>query len=86
MKDTDIMYVLQGSATIVTGVKLDGITPAAKLPNGNPAPADEIRARNIVGGDARHLSAGDIIIIPNGIGHQFTEGNGPFRYIVVKCR
>ncbi len=86
MKDTDIMYVLQGSATIVTGGKLEGITAAAKLPNGNPAPADEIRAREIVGGDARQLSAGDIIIIPNGVGHQFTKVNGPFLYIVVKCR
>ncbi len=86
MKDTDIMYVLQGSATIVTGGKLEGITAAAKLPNGNPAPADEIRAREIVGGDPRQLSAGDIIIIPNGVGHQFTKVDGPFLYIVVKCR
>jgi len=86
MKDTDIMYVLQGSATIVTGGKLAGITTAAKLPNGNPAPPDEIRAKDIVGGDARQLSAGDVIIIPNGVGHQFTKVDGPFLYIVVKCR
>jgi mannose-6-phosphate isomerase-like protein (cupin superfamily) len=85
MKDTDIMYVLKGSATIVTGVKLAGITPN-KLPNGNPGPADEIRATEIVGGDARNLSAGDVIIIPNGVGHQFTKIDGPFMYIVVKCR
>jgi mannose-6-phosphate isomerase-like protein (cupin superfamily) len=85
MKDTDIMYVLKGSATIVTGVKLSGITPN-KLPNGNPGPADEIRATDIVGGDARNLSAGDVIIIPNGVGHQFTKVDGPFMYVVVKCR
>jgi len=86
MKDTDIMYVLEGSATIVTGVKLAGITTGDKLPNGSPAPKDEIRASGIVGGDARQLSAGDVIIIPNGVGHQFTKVDGPFRYIVVKCR
>jgi len=86
MKDTDIMYVLKGSATIVTGGELEGVTEAAKLPNGSPAPKDEIRARNIVGGDARHLSAGDVIVIPNGVGHQFTQVEGPFLYIVVKCR
>jgi len=85
MKDTDIMYVLKGSATIVTGVKLSGITPN-KLPNGNPGPADEIRATEIVGGDARNLSTGDVIIIPNGVGHQFTKVDGPFMYVVVKCR
>ena len=85
MKDTDIMYVLKGSATIVTGVKLSGITPN-KLPNGNPGPADEIRATEIVGGDAQNLSAGDVIIIPNGVGHQFTKVDGPFMYVVVKCR
>jgi mannose-6-phosphate isomerase-like protein (cupin superfamily) len=86
MKDTDIMYVLEGSATIVSGVKLAGITTGDKLPNGSPAPKDEIRASEIVGGDARQLSAGDVIIIPNGVGHQFTKVDGPFRYIVVKCR
>jgi glc operon protein GlcG len=86
MKDTDIMYVLQGSATIVTGGQLEGITPAAKLPNGSLAPADEIRALEIVGGDSRHLAAGDVIIIPNGVGHQFTKVEGPFLYLVVKCR
>jgi mannose-6-phosphate isomerase-like protein (cupin superfamily) len=85
MKDTDIMYVLKGSATIVTGVKLSGITPT-KLADGSPGPADEIRATEIVGGDARNLSAGDVIIIPNGIGHQFTKVDGPFMYVVVKCR
>ena len=86
MKDTDIMYVVKGSATIVTGVKLDGIVKDYKLANGSPAPKDEIRAANIVGGDARNLSAGDMIIIPNGVGHQFTKVDGPFMYIVVKCR
>jgi mannose-6-phosphate isomerase-like protein (cupin superfamily) len=86
MKDTDIMYVVKGSATIVTGVKLDGIVKDYKLANGSPAPKDEIRAANIVGGDARNLSAGDMIIIPNGVGHQFAKVDGPFMYIVVKCR
>lgn len=74
-KDTDVFYVTEGSATFVTGgtaVKPHTVSPG------------EIRASEITGGEAHHLTKGDVIIIPNGVPHQFTEVGGTFMYFVVK--
>ena len=74
-RDTDIIYVLEGSATIVTGGQVvDGKTTAT----------DEIRGRSIAGGSARRLAKGDLFIVPNGVPHWFAEVQGPFLYYVVK--
>ncbi|PYJ07765.1 MAG: hypothetical protein DME25_03025, partial [Verrucomicrobia bacterium] len=44
----------------------------------------ETRAKAITGGEERHLTKGDVIVIPNGVPHWFREVNGPFLYYVVK--
>jgi quercetin dioxygenase-like cupin family protein len=75
-RDTDIVYVLEGSATFVTGGTAIG--PRATGP-------DETRAKTIEGGDERHLSKGDVLIVANGVPHWFKEIQGsPFLYYVVK--
>lgn len=76
-KDTDILYVVSGSATVVTG---------GTMIDGKPTAADEIRGREITGGETRHLVAGDAMIIPNGVPHWFKEVQAPFLYFVVKVR
>jgi len=76
-KDADIVYVLDGTATLVTGG-----TPV----NSKPIAADEFRGERIDGGDARLLSKGDVIIIPAGVPHWFKEVTSPFLYYVVKAR
>jgi glc operon protein GlcG len=76
-KDADILYVLQGSATIVAG---------GTMVDGKSIAADEIRGREIVGGETRNLVPGDAMIIPNGVPHWFKEVQGPFLYYVVKVR
>jgi mannose-6-phosphate isomerase-like protein (cupin superfamily) len=74
-RDTDIIYVLEGSATIVTGGQVvDGKTTAP----------DEVRGRSIAGGTARRLVKGDFFIVPNGVPHWFIEVHAPFLYYVVK--
>lgn len=76
-KDTDILYVLKGSATIVTGgTMVDGKTIAS----------DEIRGREISGGETRQLVPGDAMIIPNNVPHWFKGIEGPFLYYVIKVR
>jgi mannose-6-phosphate isomerase-like protein (cupin superfamily) len=82
---TDILYIVKGSATLVTGGKLvDDITPLT-YPDGRPF--DETKmARSIVGGESRHIAAGDVVIIPNGLPHWFTEVEGPFWFFNVKSR
>ena len=76
-KDTDVIYVLEGTTTFVTG----GTAVDPK----NIAP-DEIRGTSISGGDRRTLGKGDVIIVPNGVPHWFKEIPGPFDYYVVKVR
>jgi len=75
--DSDIIYVLQGTATFVTG----GTAMDAKeiAPN-------EIRGSRIEGGITRQLSKGEVIIVPNNTPHWFKEVNGEFLYYTIKVR
>jgi quercetin dioxygenase-like cupin family protein len=73
--DTDIIYVLDGAATVVTGGKAVGTKEMA--PN-------EIRGSAIEGGTPRRLAKGDVFIVPNGVPHWFTDVQSPFLYYVVK--
>ncbi|MGD0965340.1 MAG: hypothetical protein ABSA57_15735 [Candidatus Acidiferrales bacterium] len=82
---TDICYILKGSATILYGGTLDDVIDS-HFPDGRPYPKTEIRGHKIVGGETRHLVPGDVIIIPNGVPHQFTEVEAPFWYYVVKVQ
>ena len=73
--DTDIFYVTEGTATIVTGG-----TPVDAKTTG----AGEVRAEKITGGVPRRLAKGDIMVIPAGVPHWFTEVSGTFLYLVIK--
>ena len=74
-RDTDIFYVVDGTATIVTGGKTEG---------GKTTGEGEIRGEKITGGTKRQLQKGDMIVIPSGVPHWFTEVSNPFLYLVVK--
>jgi mannose-6-phosphate isomerase-like protein (cupin superfamily) len=75
-RDTDIIYVLEGTATIVTGGAIVG---------GSTTAPDEIRGDSIRDGVEQPLVRGDVFIVPNGVPHWFTRVQGPFRYYVVKA-
>ena len=76
-KDADIVYVLDGTATLVTG----GTAVDAKVTE-----PDELRGSSINGGEAHPLKKGDVIIVPAGVPHWFREVSNPFLYYVVKAR
>ncbi len=73
--DTDVIYVVDGSATLVTGGK--AIDTKTIAPN-------EIRGSKIDGGEEHQITTGDAIIIPNGVPHQFTSVTGELHYFVCK--
>ena len=75
--DTDIIYVMEGKATFVTG----GTVADAK----EIAP-DELRGSRIEGGTTRQLLKGQVIIVPNNTPHWFKEVNGEFLYYTIKVR
>ncbi len=76
-KDADILYVLEGTATIVTGGTV--VDPKATAP-------DEVRGREIRDGLTQELKKGDVLIIPAGTPHWFEKVPAAFTYYVVKVR
>lgn len=76
--DTDIIYVVEGSATLVTGGTL--VDAKTIAPN-------EVRAASVSGAsETRRIGRGDVIIIPNNTPHWFKEVEGTLLYYVVKVR
>lgn len=76
-KDTDVIYVLEGKSTFVTGGTMVDSKSTAQ---------DELRGSGITGGEVRHIAKGDVIVVPNGVPHWFKEVDAPFTYYVVKVR
>src|SRR5882724_6509293 len=75
--DTDIIYVMEGTAAFVTGgtaVETKEIAP------------NEIRGSRIEGGNTRQLVKGDVIIVPTGVPHWFKEVGGTLLYYTIKVR
>jgi mannose-6-phosphate isomerase-like protein (cupin superfamily) len=75
VRDTDVIYVLEGSATIVTGGTV--VSPRTVA-------ADELRGTHIDGGQPRALAKGDVFVVPNGVPHWFKTVEAPLLYYVVK--
>jgi mannose-6-phosphate isomerase-like protein (cupin superfamily) len=76
-KDTDIFYILDGSATFVTGGVMTG---------GRDSAPDEKRGKSMEGGTIYHLSKGNVVIIPANVTHWFKEIQQPVTYLTIKVR
>lgn len=76
-KDSDIIYVVKGSATFITG---------GTLLDGKKIAEYEIRGTQLNGGAPQTLSAGDVIVVSAGTPHWFKEVQAPFLYYTVKVR
>jgi glc operon protein GlcG len=71
----DVMHVMEGTATVVTG---------GQLVDAREVAPGELRAQAVEGGTAHELREGDVLAIPSGTPHQFVEVSDPFLYFVVK--
>ena len=71
----DVMHVVEGRATVITGGDL--IEP-------REVAAGELRAAAVDGGTTHELAEGDVLAIPSGVPHQFVDVSDPFLYFVVK--
>lgn len=74
-KETDTFYVLDGAATVVTGGTMLG---------GKVTGPGQQRGTDISGGEERHVTKGDVMVIPAGVPHWFKEVAGSVDYYVVK--
>lgn len=73
--ETDIFYILDGAATLVTGGEI--VEPRVES-------GGEIRGRAIRGGNSQRLRRGDVVVVPHGVPHWFSKVEAPFTYYVVK--
>ena len=74
-KETDILYIMDGEATFVTGGTMVG---------GKMSKAGQWLGSDITGGETHHLVKGDVITIPAGMPHWFKEVPKSVSYYVVK--
>jgi mannose-6-phosphate isomerase-like protein (cupin superfamily) len=63
----ELFYVVEGSATLLTGGKLVGETR-----NGT-----NLQGKSIEGGTAQKFAKGDFMIVPSGVAHQFVDIQSP---------
>jgi mannose-6-phosphate isomerase-like protein (cupin superfamily) len=74
-KETDVIYMVDGEATFVTGGTMIG---------GKVVKAGQSMGTDIKGGDTHHLTKGDVIVVPAGVPHWFKEVPHSVSYYVVK--
>jgi uncharacterized RmlC-like cupin family protein len=74
---TEVYYMLEGSATLVTGGTL--VDQRRESPT-----ATSVRGSRIEGGVSRRMVPGDMVIIPGRTPHWWSEMEGDIRYIIVR--
>ena len=74
-KETDIIHVIDGEATFVTGGKMIG---------GKVSAPGQWLGEEIQGGEEHHLVKDDVIVIPAGIPHWYKAVPNSISYMVVK--
>lgn len=74
---SEVYYMLEGGGTLVTGGTL--IDPRRSSPESTSLRGDGIR-----GGDSRRIEAGDVVIIPGGTPHWWSEMDGDIRYLIIR--
>ena len=65
-KDAELFFMMDGTATLVTGGKLVEGTKDG----------DNWRGKSIEGGKSQKMSKGDFMMVPAGVPHWFTDING----------
>jgi quercetin dioxygenase-like cupin family protein len=74
-KETDVIHVIDGEATFVTGGTMVG---------GKSTKPGQHMGSDIKGGQTHHLTKGDVIVVPAGTPHWFKEVPRSVSYFVVK--
>src|SRR5438270_451976 len=77
---TEIYQIVEGSGTLVTGGSLENPTPTdlTRL-NAGPSQTGTHKA-----GESRRVGPRDVIIVPAGMAHRFSELDGPIVYLVYR--
>ena len=82
---SEVYHIMDGEAELMTGADIAGMER-------RPATNNNVRNLNgpgangtsIQGGVTHHLKAGDVIVIPAGVGHWFTRIDDHIRYLMIR--
>src|SRR5438034_1137555 len=66
-KDMDVIYIIDGAATITTG---------GSMPDSKVTEPGEVRSATIKDGKAQRISKGDVLTIQKGVPHWFSAVDG----------
>jgi mannose-6-phosphate isomerase-like protein (cupin superfamily) len=77
---TEIYQIVEGSGTLVTGGTLENPTDT-DLTRLNAGPSQTGTHK---GGESRKVGPRDVIIVPAGMPHRFSELDGPIVYLVYR--
>jgi mannose-6-phosphate isomerase-like protein (cupin superfamily) len=78
-RTAEVYYILDGAGTLVTGGTIADLKPPPEGRRAGP------RGDRIVGGVTRHVSAGDIIVIPGRTPHWFSSLESDIHYLIVRA-
>ena len=77
VRTTEIYYMLEGMATLVTGGTLVDQTEP-------PTNSTSLRGSGIDGGVSRRVTAGDVVVIPRHTPHWFSEIETDISYLIFR--
>jgi mannose-6-phosphate isomerase-like protein (cupin superfamily) len=82
---SEVYHIMDGEATLVTGADIVGVERRPSTNNNvrnlNGPGSNGTSIRNPV---TYHLKPGDVIVIPAGVGHWFTQIDDHIRYLIIR--
>ena len=78
---TEIYQIIEGSGTLVTGGATTNCAPVADPPNLGPTKSYFC---TMTAGVSQKVKARDVIIVPAGTPHKFSQLDGPISYVIYR--
>jgi len=82
---SEVYHIMDGEATLVTGPDIVGVEQRPSTNNNvrnlNGPGSNGTSIRN---GMTYHLKPGDVVVIPAGVGHWFTQIDDHIRYLMIR--
>jgi mannose-6-phosphate isomerase-like protein (cupin superfamily) len=83
-KVVEVLYILEGAGTLVTGGTLTGQSRRSAASNSPLAAVNTVTGTRIEGGVSRRVSKGDVVVIPGYTPHQFTDAESDITYLIIR--